>query len=70
MNMPGFTAEASLGRTKDSYARGTAYRGNRAGGVGRVMPQMRAWDLGLYWACMANGGDAGICGFLAGAHRP
>jgi hypothetical protein len=69
MNMPGFTAERSLGPAIGRY-RG---RGVRAGGPSQgragVIPQVGLpWDpdLGAYLRCRANGGGDLICRFFAG----
>jgi hypothetical protein len=68
MNMPGFTAEASLGRTRERYAGMTAFSG--APGVGSVEPQLRGFggdpDVGDYLRCIANGGGELVCRFFGG----
>ena len=66
MNIPGFTAEASLGRTQAPYAGMVAFGGNTARGVG---PQLRFGgdpDVGEYLRCIANGGGDLVCRFFAG----
>ena len=67
MNMPGFTAEASLGRTREPYAGMAAFGGAR--GVGGVEPQLRFGgdpNLGEYLRCIANGGGELVCRFFGG----
>jgi hypothetical protein len=67
MNMPGFTAEASLGRTREPYAGMAAFGGAR--GVGGVEPQLRFGgdpNLGEYLRCIANGGGDLVCRFFGG----
>jgi hypothetical protein len=69
MNMPGFTAESSLGRTMDMYRGRIVSGGFPSEGSGGVMPQIRFQsdpDVGAYWRCRANGGGDLICRFLGG----
>jgi hypothetical protein len=76
MNMPGFTAVSSLGRTMGIY-HGTQgiYHGKVVfGGFpseagGGVVPQLRFQsdpDVGAYWRCRANGGAISYAVSLAG----
>ena len=65
MNMPGFTADASLYQSNDHYV--AADRSSPVGGM--VVPQFRDQsdpDLGAYLRCRANGGGDLICRFFAG----
>ena len=69
MNMPGFTAEASLGPTVDIYRGKTVSGRFPSEGSGEVMPQLGFQsdpDLGAYLRCRANGGGDLICRFFAG----
>jgi hypothetical protein len=66
MSIPGFTAEASLGRTRSPYAGIAAFAGDSVGGVS---PQLRFGgdpDLGEYLRCIANGGGELVCRFFGG----
>jgi hypothetical protein len=66
MSIPGFTAEASLGRTRSPYAGIAAFAGDSVGGVS---PQLRFGgdpDLGEYLRCITNGGGDLVCRFFAG----
>jgi hypothetical protein len=66
MSIPGFTAEASLGRTRSPYAGVAAFAGDSVGGVS---PQLRFGgdpDLGEYLRCIANGGGELVCRFFGG----
>jgi hypothetical protein len=71
MNMPGFSAEASLGPTIGIY-QGKAVVGRcPSEGIGSVGPQFRFQpeldpDFGAYWRCRLNGGDHLICRFFGG----
>jgi hypothetical protein len=69
INMPAFTAEASLGPTMGMY-RGSAVFGRLPSQSGRgVISQLRFGgdpDLGEYWRCKANGGGDLVCRFFAG----
>jgi hypothetical protein len=68
MTLPGFTAEASLGRTREPYAGMAAFGGAR--GVRGVEPQLRGFggdpDVGEYLRCIANGGGELVCRFFGG----
>jgi hypothetical protein len=69
MNMPGFTAERSLGPTAGRYRSKVRLAGFPSQRGGRVVPQVGLpWDpdLGAYWRCRANGGGDLICRFFAG----
>jgi hypothetical protein len=69
MNMPGFTAERSLGPTTGMYRGRRVLASFPSQGSGGVMPQLGLpWDpdLGAYWRCRANGGSDLICRFFAG----
>jgi hypothetical protein len=70
MNIPGFTAEASLAPAKDIYGGNVAAGRARTMGMARVAPQLLRSqpgpDLGAYWRCIANGGDDLICRFFGG----
>jgi hypothetical protein len=70
MDMPGFTAEASLGRTGAPYAGMAAFGGVPARGIGGVQPQLLRFggdpDLGEYLRCIANGGGDLVCRFFGG----
>jgi hypothetical protein len=66
MSIPGFTAEASLGRTRSPYAGVAAFAGDSVGGAS---PQLRFGgdpDLGEYLRCIANGGGELVCRFFGG----
>jgi hypothetical protein len=67
MNLPGFTAEASL----NNHAETQAYRTNPdfARFASGVMPQLGFGgdpDFGEYWRCRLNGGPELICRFFGG----
>ena len=72
MNLPGFTAEASLRNHAElENARVTrGYRGTPVFGAGAgVVPQLGISsdpDLGSYWRCRLNGGSDLICRFFGG----
>ena len=69
MNMPGFTAESSLGPTMGIYWGNVASGSFPSEGGGRVMPQLRFQsdpDVGAYLRCRANGGGDLICRFFGG----
>jgi hypothetical protein len=69
MNMPAFTADASLGPTMGRY-RGKAVFGRfPSEGSGEAIPQFRIQsdpDVGAYLRCRANGGSDLICRFFGG----
>ena len=69
MNMPGFTAQSSLGPTMDIY-RGQVVSGSFPSHASRgVTPQLGFGgdpDLGEYWRCRANGGGDLVCRFFGG----
>ncbi|HEU4834342.1 MAG TPA: hypothetical protein VFS90_08010 [Pyrinomonadaceae bacterium] len=70
MNLPGFTAEASLHKTGDDPA-AQVYGGKPVFGGARVeiVPQLGISsdpDLGSYWRCRLNGGSDLICRFFGG----
>lgn len=63
--LPGFTAEASLYKTKRSFA---AARTSASASAG-VVPQLGFGgdpDIGEYIRCRQNGGDELVCRFFAG----
>lgn len=68
MNMPGFTADASLYPNRERYQGEAAFeRSDRE----TIMPQFRLGsvgdpDIGAYLRCRANGGDDLICRFFGG----
>jgi hypothetical protein len=69
MNIPGFTAEASLGSTMDQYAGKVFFGGSPARSIEGVMPQIRFGgdpDVGEYLRCIANGGGDLVCRFFGG----
>ena len=69
MNLPGFTAEASLGPRTGVYYTKAMADGVSYGRRG-VVPQRLGFggdpDLGEYLRCRANGGGELICRFFAG----
>jgi hypothetical protein len=68
MSIPGFSAEASLGRAKGVY-RESAAGSSAYSGRGPVALQLRLGldpDLGAYLRCKANGGGELVCRFFAG----
>jgi hypothetical protein len=69
MNIPGFTAESSLGPRMELYHRKAVLGGFLSEGIGGVVPQLRFQsdpDLGAYWRCKANGGSELVCRFFGG----
>ncbi len=69
MNIPGYTAEASLGPTLGIYRGNAVFSGVTSGGNGGVIPQLRFQsdpDVGAYLRCRANGGGDLICRFFGG----
>ena len=70
-NLPGFSAEASLGPTQGRYhGRTGSGRLSSVGGAG-LMPQLgfgpvSGGDMGEYLRCRANGGGDLVCRFFAG----
>lgn len=71
MNLPGFTAEASLRNYAEVetathvYRAGPVFGGFTAG----VVPQLGITsdpDLGSYWRCRFNGGSDLVCRFFGG----
>jgi hypothetical protein len=70
MNLPGFTAEASLYKTSVDRA-AHVYRGRPVfgGAAVEIVPQLGIAsdpDLGSYWRCRLNGGSDLICRFFGG----
>ena len=68
MNLPGFTAEASLHNHVEVETRHVYRRKANFGGAG-VVPQLGISsdpDLGSYWRCRLNGGSDLICRFFGG----
>jgi hypothetical protein len=70
--IPGFTAEAALGRSQSNYRWGVSFDGLTSEGQ-RVVPQLGLApvfggdpDVGEYLRCRANGGGELICRFFAG----
>jgi hypothetical protein len=71
LNVPGFSAEASLGPTVSRYRGRTVFVGSASKDGGRAMPQLglgslSGVDLGAYLRCRANGGGDLICRFFGG----
>lgn len=71
MNMPGFSAELSLGSTKGHYRVRVALETFSSAGSGPIAPQFRFPstsdpDLGAYLRCIANGGNELVCRFFGG----
>lgn len=69
MNIPGFTAEASLGPTVAHSAGKVFFGGSPAQSIGSVKPQLRFGgdpDVGEYLRCIANGGGDLVCRFFGG----
>lgn len=67
MNLPGFTAEASLHKTDVAHVYRTKPVFN--GAAGEIVPQLGISsdpDLGAYWRCRLNGGSDLICRFFGG----
>jgi len=70
MNMPGFTAEASLGPTKRVY-RSQPSASSPSEDSQRVVSQFRFPatsdpDIGAYLRCRQNGGGDLVCRFFGG----
>ena len=71
MNLPGFTAEASLQKS-DVDPSAQVYRGRPgfSGAAVEIVPQLLGIssdpDLGSYWRCRLNGGSDLICRFFGG----
>jgi hypothetical protein len=68
MNMPGYTAELSLGPTAGVY-QGVAVFGSSLSTGRRAIPQLRFGgdpDLGEYLRCIQNGGGELVCRFFGG----
>jgi len=70
-NVPGFSAEASLGPTQSRYHGRTVFGGLASKGGAGLMPQLGfrpqlGVDAGAYLRCMANGGDDLTCRFFGG----
>ena len=70
MNLPGFSAESSLGRATGVYRGKTAAGRSPAHGIEGAMPHLGRFqsdpDLGAYWRCRANGGSDLVCRFFGG----
>jgi hypothetical protein len=69
MNMPGFTAEASLNPSIEIYHGKILLGGFTSEGGRRFEPQFRFQsdpDWGAYLRCMANGGSELVCRFFGG----
>lgn len=65
MNMPGFTAEVSVYKTRGHYRRATGQPGGIFTPVGRgLFPQLRKIDWECAHDCLEAGGNMGICGFF------
>ena len=69
-NIPGFTAELSLGPTIDRYRRDFGFNAPSQGGRG-ITPQFSFQfggdpDIGDYIRCRRNGGGDLVCRFFAG----
>jgi hypothetical protein len=68
LNLPGFSAETSLGPRVGRYREGTVFGGSALGGGGAV-PQLglgSGVDIGTYLRCKANGGGDLVCRFFGG----
>lgn len=70
LNIPGFSADASLGPMVSSYRGGTVFSGSASDGRG-LTPQLglgslSGVDLGAYLRCKANGGGDLVCRFFGG----
>ena len=70
LNIPGFSAEASLGPTVSSYRGGTVFGGSASIDRG-LTPQLGlgpilGGSVGEYLRCRANGGGDLVCRFFAG----
>jgi hypothetical protein len=71
VNVPGFSAEASLVPTQSRYHGRTAFGGLASKGGAGLMPQLGfrpqlGVDVGAYLRCLANGGDDLTCRFFGG----
>lgn len=71
MNMPGFSAESSLGPTKKRYRVNAVQETFSSDGSGSITPQFRFPatsdpDFGAYLRCIANGGSELVCRFFGG----
>ena len=73
VNLPGFSAEASLGPTHCRYYGKTVVGGLASRGGAGLMPQLGFGpvfggdpDVGEYLRCRANGGGDLVCRFFAG----
>lgn len=70
MNLPGFTAEASLGPKTVVYSTTIGPGGAALYRGGGVVPQLGfqqgGVDIGAYLRCKANGGGELVCRFFGG----
>jgi hypothetical protein len=71
MNMPGFSAESSLGPTQGRYRVRAVPETFSSDGNGLIAPQFRLSatsdpDWGAYLRCIANGGNELVCRFFGG----
>ena len=70
MNLPGFTAEASLRDYAETRApevyRGTPVAARSQSGVAPQLGIASDPDFGSYWRCRLNGGSDLICRFFGG----
>lgn len=65
INIPGFTAEASIYKTRGYYRLATGRVGGIVAAVGQVLlPQLRRIDWGCARDCLEAGGNMGICSFF------
>jgi hypothetical protein len=68
MNMPGFTADASLYKVGKFYRLTATYfsdsLGVSADSIAVVQPQLRKTDYECTHDCLEAGGDSGICDFF------
>lgn len=65
INMPGFTAEGSVYKTRGHYRLATGRAGGIVAPVGRgLLPQLRQIDWECAHDCLEAGADMGICGFF------
>jgi len=71
VNIPGFSAEASLAPTQSRYHGRTVFGGSAAKGGAGLRPQLGfrpqlGVDVGAYLRCLTNGGDDLTCRFFGG----
>jgi hypothetical protein len=70
LNLPGFSAEASLGLRAGNYRRGAVLGASASIGGGAVpqlgVQSLSGVDVGAYLRCRANGGGDLVCRFFGG----